>query len=224
MSNAGYIAALANVFRANADAHMAAGAKAYMRNQFEYFGIATPQRRAITRKFIEQHGLPQQKNVSPLVKQLWKLPQREFQYFAMELLENKKILNTNIGLLEYMVVNRSWWDTVDFISPKLIGPYFKQHPQLIRPKTKQWMKSENMWLMRSALLFQMKYKSATDEKLLYSLIRQSAHHENFFIRKAIGWALREHSKTFPASVKKFVKINPQLSSLSKKEALRRIMK
>lgn len=226
MDQGSYIKALVKCYEGHANASAAYDAKAYMREQFDYFGITTPKRRGITKEFLQKHGQPPG-DIASFVKALWKMPQRELQYFAMEILEGRtKSMDENeISLFEYMITHRSWWDSIDFIAPKLLGPFLKTHKHLVAYKTNEWIRSGNIWLMRSALLFQVKYKKDTDEELLFSLIRSCAHEKEFFIRKAIGWTLREHSKTFPASVKKFVKANSKiLSPLSKKEALKRLSK
>jgi 3-methyladenine DNA glycosylase AlkD len=223
MKSTAYVKALCALYRSQGDASAAAGAKAYMRGQFDYFGLSTPQRRELSKAFMRRHGQPAAEQLAPLVKMLWEKPQRECQYFAMEMLEKRtgELNDKDIFHIEYMITAKSWWDTVDFISPKIAGPFLAQRPALIHPTAKRWMGSGHTWLMRSALLFQTKYRKQTDEKLLYSLIRSCMHEKEFFIRKAIGWALSEHSKTFPASVKKFVKEHDgRLSPLSKKEALR----
>jgi 3-methyladenine DNA glycosylase AlkD len=124
-----------------------------------------------------------------------------------------------IGLLEFMIVNKSWWDTVDGIAGWLVGPLFKKCPELIEPKTTQWMNSGNIWLQRTCLLFQLNYKKSTDTELLFCFIEELSGDTSFWIRKAIGWVLREYSKTNPDAVLKFVNSH-QLSSLSRKEALK----
>jgi len=222
-----YVNDLAAFYKKHGDNKVAVGAKAYMRNQFEFYGLVSPERKALSKIFISKNGIPDIQVLLEITRELWKLPQRELHYFAIEILEKKakELQHKDILLLEYMIVNKSWWDTVDFIAPKLIGPLFKKHPEMILPKTKEWIASGNIWLMRSALLFQLKYKKSLDEKLLYSIIEQCVHEKDFFIRKAIGWILREHSKLFPATVKKFIKENDALlSPLSKKEGLKIISK
>ena len=124
-----------------------------------------------------------------------------------------------IEFIEFMIVNKPWWDTVDWVASHHAGTYFKMFPHLIREKTGAWMNSENIWLQRSALLFQLKYKRHTDEKLLFDYILKLKDSKEFFIRKAIGWALREYSKTAPESVVHFVETT-ELSGLSRREALK----
>ena len=195
--------------------------KKYMKNLFEYYGIKTPERREITKPYLEKSLLPPLSGLERIVKKLWKKPQRELQYFAQSLVQKyvKQMDESYIYLFEFMIVNKSWWDTVDFIAANLVGPFFKKHPDLIGLKIAEWMDSENIWLQRTCLLYQLKYKQRTDNKLLFQLIKDLRTSKEFFIRKAIGWSLREYSKTDPKSVLNFVD-SVELSNLSKREALR----
>lgn len=199
--------------------------KAYMRNQFEFFGLKTPLRNELQKDFLKKGGLPRKQELEPIVKELWNKPQREFQYLAQELSFKyiKKLEESDITLFEYMVVQKSWWDTVDFIAVKLMGAYFKKYPEQILPHNKKWLASQNIWLQRSSLLFQLKYKNAIDSKLLGDTINSLLGSKEFFINKAIGWVLREYSKTNPDWVLTFV-AETKLNALSKKEALRLIKK
>ncbi len=125
--------------------------------------------------------------------------------------------------LKYLIISNSWWDSIDFISPKLVGYVFKTYPELIPTYTDKWIESDNFWLQRSAILFQLKYKQNTDFELLKSIILRLNTEEEFFIRKSIGWALREYSKTNPKAVKDFIE-NNELKPLSAKEGLKFIVK
>jgi 3-methyladenine DNA glycosylase AlkD len=156
-----------------------------------------------------------------VVELLWALPQREFQYLAMELIKKRiKYMDENfIRFLEELVIVKSWWDTIDFIAANLISVHFQKYPDLIIPVVSRWMDSGNIWLQRSCVLFQLKYKGKTDLKLLYKLIDRLNDSKEFFIQKAIGWILREYSKTNPDEVKEYV-VNHELKPLSKREALK----
>ncbi|MGB6269221.1 MAG: DNA alkylation repair protein, partial [Olleya sp.] len=133
----------------------------------------------------------------------------------------KTLDKNDITLFEFMVANKSWWDTVDFIAVKLIGAYFKVFPDSRKVYIDKWLTSNNIWLQRSALLFQLKYKEAIDEELLAYTINHLLDTKEFFINKAIGWILREYSRTNPEWVLDFVN-KTDLNNLSKKEALRLI--
>ncbi len=218
-----YIIPVAEYFRKNANAEKAAGSKKYMLNQYEYFGIQAPLRKEIYKQIFSEQEFPDDQDLRGIIEELWALPEREFQYFAMSMLEKraKYAEEASIRLYEFMITHKSWWDTVDFIAINLVGIYFEQYDGMIIPVTEKWMRSGNIWLQRSSLLFQLKYKKQTDTGLLFSYILRLAGSKEFFIRKAIGWVLRELSKTDSEIVIEFVNRH-QLSPLSKREALKRI--
>jgi len=217
-----YIIPIAKQFAQHQNIEDAAGAKAYMRNQFEFYGLKTPLRRQLTKEYIKKNK-PDYKDLERITIELWSFPQREFQYFAIELIASlKKQWDIKIiDLIEFIIVNKSWWDTVDFAASELTGPYFQLFPQQIKSITGRWNKSENFWLLRSSIMFQKAYKKNTDADLLSKYILRHKDSKEFFIQKAIGWALREYSKTNPQWVKSFIKKNP-LAPLSKREGLKRI--
>ena len=204
-----------------ADAENAKGAEAYMKNQFKFFGIYTTERRKISNDYIKEVGVLSANELDKTVKALWKMPNREFQYVAMELIAFHKKYWTEdiIELTEFCIINKSWWDTVDNIASLILANYFKLFPHQIKPVTNKWNKSNDFWLQRSSIMFQKTCKKNTDTDLLSKYILNCNNSKEFFIQKAIGWALREYSKTNPAWVTEFV-ANNQLAPLSKREALR----
>lgn len=218
-----YLIHLEKQLKSKGSAVIASGAKAYLRNQFEFFGVKAPERRQVLAEFLKSHGLPHQKEFESIMKSAWNHPCREMQYVSMEIaFKMKKHFSIeSIQLLEYLISNKSWWDTVDYIAPQLVSSYFKSFPEMQAETIDKWMASDNIWLQRSCILFQLKAKDNTDEGLLYKLIKELAAHPDFFIRKAIGWALREYAKKKPESVKLFVD-STELSGLSKREALKHI--
>ena len=218
-----YIQSLIALHQQHADPEKAREMKRYMKGQYEYFGIQAPQRRALLKQFLAEQGLPPASELQSIVRTLWAAPQRELQYVAVELLIRFKKSWTPewLPLFETLITAKSWWDTVDFISSDLVGELFRRFPEQIRPTTARWMDSGNMWLQRTALIFQRRYKHQTDRELLFDYCTRCAGSKEFFIRKAIGWALREYAKTDPAAVVAFVKSH-KLSPLSEREAVRRI--
>lgn len=195
--------------------------KEYVRNQFEFYGLKTDERREMQKPFFIKEYLPNKIELDEIVKTLWGKPQREYQHFSQELVFKyiKQFEKKDIKLLEFMVTHKSWWDTVDYIANKLMGAYFKIYPEQIDGYITKWLKSNNIWLQRSALLFQLKYKKDLDTKILSYSINSLLGSKEFFINKAIGWVLREYSRTNPKWVTEFVN-KTELSTLSKKEALR----
>jgi 3-methyladenine DNA glycosylase AlkD len=218
-----YFQPLKESFEKRADPIIAAGAKAYMRNISEFYGLGSPLRRELLQEFIKNNGLPHTDQLETLVHFAWSQPQREWQYIAMEITERlaRKRDGMILSLAGYMITHKSWWDTVDYISPNIAGAILKRNPGIIHPQIESWMQSENLWLQRSCLLFQLKYRNETDQALLFELCERLSGHKDFFIRKAIGWSLREYSKRNPQAVVQFVDSHP-LSPLSYREAIKRI--
>ncbi len=216
-----YLIPLSQAFEKNRNEQFAFQMKKYMKGQFEYFGIKSPERKALKKEFLDQYGLPDKDQLEKIVKDCWHLPQREYQYVIMEVLGRltKKAAISRIDLYESLLENKSWWDTVDYIASNLVGVHLKMYPDLIKPYTEKWMDSGNMWLKRTAILFQLKYKKETDLVLLSGYIHRLQGSKEFFINKAIGWILREYSKTDRDWVIHFVK-NNELANLSKREALK----
>lgn len=210
-------------FEAHANPEIAAGAEKYMRNQYSFYGIPSPTRAIIFKDFIKTYDLPDNADLDEIIISAWQLPQREMQYAAMNVLDKtiKKMPAQSIFLLEKLIQQKSWWDTIDFIAPNLVGPLFKRYPEIRNETISRWMDSGNFWLQRSCLLFQLKYKQATDDKLLFELCTKLGSEKEFFIRKAIGWALRQYARTAPEQVRNFVE-NTDLQPLSRKEALKHL--
>ncbi len=216
-----YFAELRSAFEKHANPATAAGAKAYMRDLFEYYGLTSPLRRKLTIEFIEKSGYPPYEQLEEMVHYAWEQPQREWQYAALEIVGKfvKKADQSQLDLAEWMITNKSWWDSVDFIAPNIAGVLFKRYPELKMQYIEKWMQSGNLWLQRSCLLHQLRDNKTADRNLLFNLCERLADHPDFFIRKAIGWSLRQYSKTFPQAVIDFVNSHT-LSNLSRKEALK----
>ncbi len=216
-----YVSNIKNEFRKHANPEIASGQKAYMKNRFEFFGVQAPVRKEIQKRFLSKEMLPPKDEVAGIVRELWDMPERELQYFAMELFWKfrRQLEEQDIELMEFMVAHKSWWDTVDMISGRLMGEYFLKFPDKRKPYVDKWLNSGNMWLQRSAILFQLNHKDKTDTELLAFVINAMNGTGEFFIDKAIGWALRNYSKTNPEWVKGFAK-KTELSKLSRREALR----
>lgn len=196
-----------------------------MKHNFDFFGISSPERNSIQKVFMLKEALVDKSQMTESIKQLWLEPQRELQYFAQEYAFKyiKQIEESDIKLYEFMIINKSWWDSIDYVSPKLVAAYFKKYPQNRDAIIKKWLKSKNMWLQRSAILFQLKYKEETDTIFLSYVINSLLGSKEFFINKAIGWILREYGKTNPEWVIIFCK-NTDLAPLSRKEGMRIILK
>ncbi|ANE45155.1 DNA alkylation repair protein [Paenibacillus swuensis] len=216
-----YTQLVVNQLSPHASTALAEPMRNYMRNQFPFLGIRTPERRALMRTLLKAQGMPPTPDMVQFVRELWSLPEREYAYAAMQLVTKctPKAGPDHIQLIEELITTKSWWDTVDLLAGTDVGAQFKKFPELIPTYTEQWVNSGNMWLQRSVLLFQLKYKQNTDTELLFTRIRELADHKDFFIRKAIGWALREYSKTDAAAVITFIE-EEKLSPLSVTEGLK----
>ena len=190
----------------------------YMKDQFPFYGIKTPERRKCMSVFFRETGILKLPLSHDFCLQLWELPEREFQNAALDYLAHyaKKLEMDDLSLLKTLITTKSWWDTVDMIATKLVGNLVSKHPDLIDKTMNDWVIDQNIWLRRTAILFQLSYKDQTNEKILYEYIIKNADQKEFFIQKAIGWALREYSKTNPESVALFIN-KTELAPLSKRE-------
>ncbi|NOR86414.1 MAG: DNA alkylation repair protein [Bacteroidales bacterium] len=196
--------------------------KKYMKNHFEFYGIKSPQRRKVVSEFRKENGLIGEEEIAEFTHLCWDNPFRELHYSCMEIIQReKKPKPERIALYKWMIIHRSWWDSVDFIAPNLIGKLFQLYPEMISLQTQDFINSGNLWLQRSALIFQLKYREKTDLHLLFTYCEILAEHPDFFIRKAIGWSLRQAGKFFPNEVRDFVK-KTKLSNLSVREAMKHL--
>lgn len=213
-----------STLKKNENKILAKDMSAYMRGQFEYFGIKSPLRKELSKPiFAEAKKLHREETIA-LCKELWNDPHRECHYIAQEILDRnmkKKWEKKDIEFLEWLVLHNSWWDTIDFIAPKLMAAYFKLYPETRKKRVEEWIKSGNTWLIRSAILIQLKTKKDTDFELLFDTILKVCNTKEFFINKAIGWVLRENAKHNEKIILDFVKKHKKsLSNLSVKEALK----
>ena len=212
-------------FEKNQNEFEAEGMSRYMKNRFTYFGVKKPTRALIQKEWFSI--IPKdftQENKRELVLELWQKEQREFQYVAIDYLakwKDTELLLDDYEFIEFLLTNQSWWDSVDALASNFLGRYLRLIPSQREIVVKSWRKSENLWLRRSCLIFQLRYKSQTNFELLKSLILEFKHEKEFFIQKAIGWSLREYAKTNQVSVRNFVE-ESGIQGLAKREALKHI--
>ncbi|MCE2982696.1 MAG: DNA alkylation repair protein [Parachlamydia sp.] len=210
---------LEQAFISGADEVQAERKSAYMRNLFPFYGLPTPLRKALQKPLFKSHPIGNETQLRQLLEDLWMKEQREFQYAALDAAESfrKKASPQILEHYAEMIRKKSWWDTVDAIAPNLVGPLVAQQPMLVDVMD-QWVQDDDLWIRRAALLFQLRWKKQTDSKRLFAYCAKLMHERDFFIRKAIGWALREFSKTDPKAVREFIESHRlQLSPLSIKE-------
>ena len=219
-----FIKSLESAFEEKSNPENAFAMAKYMRNHFTFFGIKTEQRRQIFKDIWKENQVEVEKNPREIALKLFSKTERELQYCAIEILIKQLEGNykkDDILLIEKLLITNSWWDSVDTIAKNILGEYLLEYPLETEKVIGRFSNSENMWLNRSAILFQLGYKGKTNFDLLKSECEKHKNSNEFFIQKAIGWALREYGKTNPVAVRSFVVIN-NLKTLSKKEALKNI--
>lgn len=199
--------------------------KAYMKNHVSFYGIQKPIRVELMKSVYDKKGIPDNKSFREVASLLWDKDFRELHYLAMDVLyRNKKnFFEDDIFLLEEMMRAHAWWDTIDYLSPTLAFNFFRKFPHLKAPTLRKWNTDSSFWLRRASIIAQLKEKKRTDIELQFSLITPLVHEKEFFIKKAIGWSLRELGKFYPNEAVDFAN-QMNISTLSRKEALRLINK
>jgi 3-methyladenine DNA glycosylase AlkD len=219
-----FTSALTQKFREHASAENAEPMAKYMKDLFPFHGIKSEPRKAILKETVALHKDEVKANFRHIAKQLYELPEREYHYCATDLLIKewpKHFAVGDISLIEHFLSTKSWWDSVDPLAKYILGGYLKQFPDETETVIENFAGSENMWLNRSAIIYQLGYKKDTDAARLFGLCEHFNTSKEFFIQKAIGWALREYGKTNPEAVKAFVK-QAILKPLSVREALKNL--
>jgi len=209
-------------FAAARDPEAAVAMRAYMRDQFDFVGIQNAARTAIARDAFAGLGRPTADDVLAFAHASWARPERDHQYVAARLLRRHVTLLDAAAIddLRTLTITKAWWDTVDELSRNVVGPLVLAHPELVEVMDR-WIDDDDLWLARTAILHQGTYKAATDADRLFRYCLRRAADTEFFLRKAIGWALRDYSKVDQAAVRAFVATHDaELSGLSKREALR----
>ena len=223
-----YKETLTELFEEKKNKDNAAQMSKYMKFHFPFLGIKSPDTKLLLREFFKKTNiLKEEKLPEAFFREVWELPEREFQYAVLTMLVRrpKWLTSEDMEFVEELITTKSWWDTVDTTASNIVGELFLREPLLVHKHIPVWKSHENMWLRRTAILFQLKYKAETDEELLFHIIRLNMADREFFIRKAIGWALREYSKTKPEVVKAFIEEeSAKLSNLSIREGMKHIKK
>jgi 3-methyladenine DNA glycosylase AlkD len=201
------------------DKKVAFGAQAYMKDIAPFLGVKTPERRRLFKEIYRELPVPTSKELGETARGLWKLREREYHYAACDLIDffiesaDKNFLKDYV---EYLITQKSWWDTVDTLGSVAISPLTIKYPSLALMRS--WNKSSNMWLNRAAIQHQRGRKTNTDIPLLLEFLNTHASESEFFIAKAIGWALRDLSRVNNSEVKKFLKAHPELNRVAVREA------
>lgn len=195
----------------------------YMRDQFEFIGVTSENRRTAMRAALVGMEKPSSEELVDMARQLWIEPEREFQYVACDLLVKWNALLPASFVIDdapWFITHKSWWDTVDSIRAT-VGALVLRSPEL-ESTMFEWIESDNKWLVRSALIHQLTKRYFSDEQRLFALCERRASDKEFFIAKAVGWALRDYSHRNPQAVIDFVEQHPELSALARREALKAI--
>jgi 3-methyladenine DNA glycosylase AlkD len=211
--------------RAAADPTRAPAAQRYMKSTMPYLGVRVPQVRAIVRTALRETGLPDTRTLTDTVRALWSHAQaREERYAALAVLAAPatRALRTPelIGLYAELIVDGAWWDLVDDLAHR-VGELLVQFPAQTKPVVRGWQLEQDVWLRRVSIICQVGLKEQVDEDLLSRAIEANAQDRDFFIRKAIGWALRDHARVAPEWVRAFVDTH-DLAPLSVREATKRL--
>ena len=216
-----FISAIRDAFYSLENVENAHWMRQYMRNKYLFIGIKKPEQALVFKDIYKKYGKAE--DWYEVSSELFAMPEREFQYVAMEyLLKAKKSWDARVPLLVHRWVDEnSWWDVVDVLGPKVLGLYFQRFPQELSEWIPIWMESPNFWHQRLCILFQLGYKNQTDLTLLSTIILSLNTSKEFFIQKAIGWSLRQYARTDPEWVLNFVDHHP-LMPLSKREALKHL--
>lgn len=219
-----FINELENNLRSQANRELAIPMENYMKNNFSFLGIKTEERRAIFKTNYEKYKTDIKTNFRTIAWELFNKKEREFHQCAIDLLVKefkKNYILEDIQFIENLIIKNSWWDSVDVVAKYLLGGYLKQFPNKTYNVIEHFSNSENMWLNRSAIIFQLSYKEKTNFDLLKSECEKHKESKEFFIQKAIGWALRDYSRFNPIGVSEYVN-STNLKPLSQREALRNI--
>jgi 3-methyladenine DNA glycosylase AlkD len=211
---------LVRTYDAARDPERAAQMAAYLRDQFRFLGLAAPAQRALGRDVVAGLPAPGEHDLREVALACWDLPEREYQYFACDLLRRHAAVPGPdfIATARTLITTKSWWDTIDALATRFVGPLVQRHP-LLTATMDAWSGDDNRWLVRTAILHQLHYGTATDTDRLFGYCTRQAGHPDFFVRKAIGWALRHYARTDPDAVRAYVSEHRnRLSPLSVREA------
>ncbi|EID55810.1 DNA alkylation repair protein [Saccharomonospora xinjiangensis] len=220
------VTAVRDGLAALADPRSAPAMQRYMKSDMPFRGVRTPQRRGLARRITRELPFRDRNTWLQTVLRLWDdATYREERYVAIDLTGHRAVAHWQapdlLPLYEHLIVTGAWWDFVDEIAINRIGPLLRQHFATVAPVLRHWAHAPDPWKRRAALLSQNASGASTDPALLNDCIEANLDEPSFFLRKAIGWALRQYARTDTRWVEDFVADHPGLSPLSRKEALRR---
>ena len=206
----------------------AAGARAYMKSEMPFHGVAATPLRQVCREVFRNHPLPTAAAWRKEVLRIWRTAKfREERYAAIELTGFKRYDEFQdldaLPMYEEIIVTGAWWDYVDAVAIHRVGDsLLRRYPKFMKREMRRWSRDDDMWKRRTSIICQVAFKKETDLELLYDCIAPSIGSREFFLRKAIGWALRAYAWTDPREVKRYVRAHAELSGLSRREALKNV--
>lgn len=208
-----------------ANPEKAAGMAAYMKTGQPFYGVQKPGRTEVFNQLIAQFPPMNRTDYRQAVLALWAQPHREEQYLALGYARAfpRYVTLSSVPLYRRLIKEGAWWDFVDEAAAHLVGAVLANQRDRMTRKVRAWIDDDDMWLRRTSIIAQLTHKADTDEALLFDACAARMHETEFFIRKAIGWALREYAKTDPDAVRAFVAANRDgLSALSYREATKHL--
>ncbi|WP_406256705.1 DNA alkylation repair protein [Streptomyces nigra] len=215
---------LTAVYGAAADPERAVVMRAYMKDVAPFLGIPSPERRALSRSVLQGTPRPDERDCTAVALRCRRLPEREYQYFAVDLLRRhvRRLSSGFLPVARHLVTTVPWWDTVDALAAHVVGGLVAADPALTADMD-AWIEDDDLWVVRTALLHQLRYGERTDAGRLFAYCLRQSGHPDFFVRKAIGWCLREYAKTDPDAVRDFMeREGGRFAPLSVREALKNI--
>jgi 3-methyladenine DNA glycosylase AlkD len=215
---------LPRVYRDGADPERAAAMRAYMKDVAPFLGIPSPERRALARTVLQGLPRPEEADCTAIALRCWALPEREYHYFAVDYLRrHARVLSSGfLPVARHLVTTVSWWDTVDALAAHVVGARGAED-RALAAEMDRWIADPDLWVARTALLHQLRFRERTDAERLFAYCVRQSGHQDFFIRKAIGWALREYAKTDPEAVRAFLaREKGRFAPLTVREALKNI--
>jgi len=208
-----------------ADPAKAVPMAAYMKTEMPFYGVPKPGRVLIGREVKARFPPVDAEDYRRKVLALWGLPHREEKYLAIGYAWtfHTYVVFPQVDLFERMIVEGAWWDFVDELASPIVGKIVLEDRLLMRPVLERWIEGPDLWLRRSAIICQIRHKEKTDQAMLFDFCLRCSDEKEFFIRKAIGWALREYARTRPDEVRRFLaEQGDKLSGLSRREAAKHL--
>ncbi len=192
----------------------------YMKTQMPFFGVKSPGVKGVIRTLRQRFKPSCRAEYETWIQALWAEDEREMKYLAMKMTRAWRgyVDVASLPLFEMLIRDGGWWDFVDEVASHLIGTCLRQSPEVMWPLMDRWIDDDNFWIRRTAIICQLRSKEATDSERLFRYCSERAHEKEFFIRKAIGWALRQYSRTDPEAVRAYLaQMGDKLSGLSRRE-------